>query len=100
MEETNQAGYAIAELSSINLPPSGQLLKPKTGFTLLDMQIVGGLVVMECLIDGNVAQPNVNYNLSTRIQDDNFVVVNGKQKAESTDLKQKGESTTVKTKAP
>ena len=100
MEETNQAGYAIAELSSINLPPSGQLLKPKTGFTLLDMQIVGGLVVMECLVDGNVAQPNINYNLSTRIQDDNFVIVNGKQKAESTDLKQKGESTTVKTKAP
>lgn len=77
IEETNQPAYDIDELSSINLPPSGQRLIPKGGFTLLDMQIVGGLVVMECLIDGSVVQPNVNYNLSTRIQDDN-VAVDGK----------------------
>jgi hypothetical protein len=43
------------------------------------MQIVGGLVVMECLIDGSVVQPNVNYNLSTRIQDDNIVIIGGKE---------------------
>jgi len=71
IEETGQPGYAIAEMSSVNLPPSGQLLIPSVG-TLLDVQIVGGLVVMECFIDGNVAQPNINYNLSTRIQDDNI----------------------------
>ena len=45
---------------------------------MCDIQIVGGNVVLECLIDGNVAQSGVNYNLSTRIQDNNFVIL-GKQ---------------------
>lgn len=98
IEETDQQGYAISEMSSINLPPTGQLLKPNSGVKLL-MYLNAGNVVMECFIDGSVATPNIGYNLSTRIQDDN-VVIEGKQKAESTDLKQKAESTDVKQKAP
>jgi hypothetical protein len=78
IEETNQIGFSITEISTINLPGSNQLLKPKNGLTLCDIQIVGGNVVLECLIDGNVAQSGVNYNLSTRIQDNNFVIL-GKQ---------------------
>jgi hypothetical protein len=70
IEETLQPAYAKTEMSSINLPiPSpNQLLKPSVG-TLLDITLVGGLVVMECLIDGNVAQSGINYNLSSRIHD-------------------------------
>ena len=78
IEETNQIGFSITEMSTLNLPSSNQLLKPKNGLTLCDIQIVGGNVVLECLIDGNIAQSGVNYNLSTRIQDDNFVIL-GKQ---------------------
>jgi hypothetical protein len=98
IEETNQAGYAITECSSIYDTPLGQLLKPSTGLKLF-MYLSGGLVVMECFIDGSIAQPNINYNLSTRIQDDN-VVIGGKEKAESTDNKEKGESTDIKLIAP
>ena len=78
IEETNQIGFSITEMSTLNLPSSNQLLKPKNGLTLCDIQIVGGNVVLECLIDGNIVQSGVNYNPSTRIQDDNFVIL-GKQ---------------------
>jgi hypothetical protein len=78
IELTNQQGYQITEMSSLNAPDSNQLLIPKSGFTLLDIYLSGGDVVMECLIDGSVAQPNVNYNLSSRIQDDSAGVVDGK----------------------
>lgn len=71
IEVTNQPSYAITEMSSLNLPlPTGQqLLKPSVG-TLLDMTIVGGNVVMECLIDGSLVAAGTNYNLSSRIHED------------------------------
>lgn len=71
IEESLQPAYAITEMSSINLPipAPNQLLKPTGANTLLDMSIVGGNVVFECLIDGNVAQAGVSYNLSSRIHD-------------------------------
>ena len=75
IEETNQLGFAITEMSSLNLPSSNQLLKPKNGLTLLDVQLVGGNVVFECLIDGSLAQSGVSYNLSTRIQADNAIII-------------------------
>lgn len=79
LEETNQPGYAITEMSSLNLPlPAGQqTLDPSVG-TLLDMNIVAGTVVMECLIDGNLVISGVNYNLSSRIHDSLSVIVDGK----------------------
>tara|TARA_R110000796_G_scaffold78436_2_gene174883 strand:+ start:3217 stop:5685 length:2469 start_codon:yes stop_codon:yes gene_type:complete len=71
IEITNQPGYEITEMSSLNLPlPTGQqLLKPSLG-TLLDVTLVGGNVVMECLIDGSLVATGTNYNLSSRIQHD------------------------------
>ena len=71
IEETNQIGFGITEMSSLNLPATNQLLKPKNGLTLLDVQLVGGSVVFECIIDGSLTQSGVSYNLSTRIQSDN-----------------------------
>ena len=51
--------------------PSGQqLLKPTGVLTLLDVTLVAGKVVFECLIDGSVVAsnpPGTNYNLSSRI---------------------------------
>jgi len=98
IEETDQAGYAIEEISSKYDPPSGQLLIPNSG-TRLFMYLNAGNVVMECFINGNVAQSNISYNLSSRIQDDN-VVIGGKEKAESTDKKEKAESTDIKLISP
>jgi len=71
IEETLQPGYAKTEMSSINLPipAPNQLLKPTGANTLLDLSLVGGNVVFECLIDGSVAQAGINYNLSSRIHD-------------------------------
>ena len=71
-------GDQITEMSSINAPDPNQLLIPKSGVTLLDMYLSGGDVIMECLIDGSVAQAGVNYNLSSRIQDDSAGVIDGK----------------------
>lgn len=78
IEQTGQIGYAITEMSSLNDPDTNQLLKAKSGFTLLDMYLSSGDVVLECLIDGSIAQSGINYNLSSRIQDDNIVSVSGK----------------------
>jgi len=66
IEEAEQPGYAITEMSNLNLPAANQLLTPSVG-TLLDMTIVGGKVVMECLIDGSLASSLVSYSLSSEI---------------------------------
>ena len=79
LEETNQSGYLITEMSSLNLPlpVNSQSLIPNVG-TLLDVTIVSGDVVMECLIDGNIVLSGVNYNLSSRIHDSLPTVIEGK----------------------
>ena len=66
IEEAEQTGYAITEMSSLNDPDTNQLLIPSVG-TLLDMTIVAGDVVMECLIDGSLASSLVSYSLSSEI---------------------------------
>jgi len=68
IEEANQLGFDITEMSSINDPSTNQLLIPSNG-TKLDMYLSGGNVVMDCLIDGSLASAGVNYNLSSRIHD-------------------------------
>jgi hypothetical protein len=70
IEISNQLGYDITEMSSINDPATNQLLIPSNG-TKLDMYLSGGNVVMDCLIDGALASSGVNYNLSSRINKSN-----------------------------
>ena len=65
MQPDNQNGQQISELS-INYIDSSGLLKPKDGFSFLDMQIVSGNVVCECLIDGDKVDA-INYNITARI---------------------------------
>ena len=98
IQQTGSIGDDIDEMSSINLPPTGQKLIPKPTFTLLDVQLIGGLVVAECLIDGSTIAPGTNYDLSTEIRD--VSLVGGKMKSPSGDLKQKGNSTDIKQIAP
>jgi len=62
----NDNGQQIEELSTTYIR-NAALLKPKAGFSFLDMQIVGGNVVCECLVDGTKAQ-QLNYNISARIK--------------------------------
>ncbi len=66
MQPDNQNGQQISDLS-INYIDSSGLLKPKDGLSFLDMQIVSGNVVCECLIDGNKVEA-INYNLTARIK--------------------------------
>ena len=98
IEETGQLGYAITEMSSINDPAANQLLIPNSGTKLL-MYLNAGLVVMECLIDGGQVSSGVNYNLSTRIQDDN-VVIDGKLTSPSNEIKDTSGTVETKTEAP
>ena len=65
MQPDNQNGQQISELS-INYTDSSGLLKPKGGLSFLDMQIVSGNVVCECLIEGNKVE-ELNYNITARI---------------------------------
>lgn len=71
LEPQNAQGYAIEELSSINTPPTGQLIQPIVGNTLLGLQIVAGDLITSSLIDGSTVNPGVNYKLSSRIQSPN-----------------------------
>ena len=70
IEISNQLGYDITEMSSINDPAANQLLIPSNG-TKLDIYLSGGDVIMDCLIDGALASSGVNYNLSSRINKSN-----------------------------
>ncbi len=73
IEETNQQGYAITEMSSLNEPAANQILIPQTGTKLL-VYLNAGKVVFECKIDGNQVVAGTNYNLSSRIQDETLAV--------------------------
>lgn len=77
IEKTGQTGYEITEMSSLNDPAVGQILEPSTG-TLLNVYLDSGNVVMECLIDGSQVVSGQEYNLSSRIQDDNAVPAGAK----------------------
>jgi len=70
IEETNEQGYQITEMSSINDPASNQLLIPSSG-TKLFVYLNSGTVVFECLVDGSTVSSGINYNLSSRIHDSN-----------------------------
>ena len=72
VEPVNAQGYAIEELSSINTPPTGQVIQPIVGQTLLTMAIVSGDLVTTSLIDGSTMDASINYKLSSRIQSPNF----------------------------
>lgn len=69
IEETQQNGYAIDELSSIRQFPASNRIVPIAPATQLDMSIVSGKVVTTCLIDSNKLTPGIGYNLSGRISD-------------------------------
>jgi len=71
LEPVNAQGYSIEEFSSITTPPTGQVLQPTSGNTLLDMQIVSGDLVTESLVDGSNQNININYKLSSRLQTPN-----------------------------
>lgn len=98
IEETGQLGYQITEMSSLNDPLLNQLLIPSSG-TKLNMTLVAGKVVLECLIDGSKVVPGINYNHSSRIQDENIVVV-GKLMSPTNENKDTSGTVETKIEAP
>lgn len=67
IEETNDTGDDIDELSSIDLPPANNRLIPLSGQTLLSVSQVGSTIEMTCLIDHTKLDPSKTYNLTSRI---------------------------------
>ena len=88
IEETEQPGYNIDELSSINLPPSPNRLIPTVGETLLTVDIVAGTVVTQCLVDGSQITAGQGYNLSARIHDDATLIPAGAKETEAGVIKE------------
>jgi len=70
IEETNQLGYEIDELSSINAYPVPNRLIPLSGETQLKVYIDSGNVITECLVDGSQITAGIGYNISARLNDD------------------------------
>ena len=68
LEPVNAQGYEIEELSSIVLPPTGQVTQPISGSTYLDVSIVSGDLVTKSIISGANQDTSVNYKLSARLQ--------------------------------
>lgn len=71
IEESQENGTNIYELSSLVSSISGNKLKPVSGETLLKVTVTPGsnTVVTECLIDHTQLNSSVNYKLSARIDD-------------------------------
>ncbi len=78
IEETNQNGYDIDELGTLYSYPSGNRVIPKTGLTNLEMNIVSGNVVTECLIDGSQISSGTGYNLSSKLENGTAIITDGK----------------------
>ena len=93
IEETDEQGYQITEMSSLNDPATNQMLIPNSG-TKLFVYLNAGNVVFECLIDGSLVASGIGYNLSSRIHDAN--IIDGK--LTSPDNAQKDTSGTVEPK--
>jgi len=66
---------------------------------LLDIQVVSGNIVMECLIDGSVAQSGINYNLSSRIHGV-ATIIDGKLTSPLGELKDTSGTVETKVEAP
>jgi hypothetical protein len=73
IEETNQNGDAIDELSTINPYPVPNRVIPLITETQLKIDPISGNVVTECLVDGSQILTGKQYNLSARLQDENMV---------------------------
>lgn len=73
IEETDQPGYAIDEMSSILPQPVPNRVIPNPPALQTTLTIVAGDVVSECLIDGSQIIPGQAYNLSARLNDDSIV---------------------------
>lgn len=67
IEVTDDAGFQIEELASMQAFSPDNTLQPLSGETDLKISIVGGNIVTECLIKGSNIQSNLNYNISARI---------------------------------
>ena len=67
IEQTDQTGDDIDELSSTFDPMANQRLIPLVGETLLKVELVSGKIVTSSLIDGNRLSEGAAYNLTARI---------------------------------
>lgn len=67
IEEFNQTGFQIYELSSLLDSAANNFLKPVSGESFLKKEIVGDDLVTTCLIDGTKITPGNTYNLSGRV---------------------------------
>tara|TARA_R110000782_G_scaffold67351_1_gene136108 strand:- start:993 stop:1565 length:573 start_codon:yes stop_codon:yes gene_type:complete len=96
IEETDQNGYNIDEVGTLYSYPSNNRVIPKSGFTNLDIFLLAGNVVTECLIDGSQLNSGVGYNLSGKIEVEGTIDPNAK--LTSPDNTVKDTSGTVETK--
>tara|TARA_R110001606_G_scaffold91591_3_gene204266 strand:+ start:14633 stop:17119 length:2487 start_codon:yes stop_codon:yes gene_type:complete len=96
IEETDQNGYNIDEVGTLYSYPSNNRVIPKIGFTNLDIFLLAGNVVTECLIDGSQLNSGVGYNLSGKIEVEGTIDPNAK--LTSPDNTVKDTSGTVETK--
>lgn len=74
IEETDQPGDAIDELSTINPFPTPNRVIPTIGETQLEIDPVSGDVVTQCLVDGSQIIIGTSYNLSARLNRDGVPV--------------------------
>lgn len=77
IEETNQPGFSIDELSSENIPPSNNRILPLDGETKLKLTALGGVLIGEGKIDHTKLKPNVNYSLSFRVEAKEGTLITG-----------------------
>lgn len=68
IEETDQPGDAIDELSTINPFPTPNRVIPTIGETQLEIDPVSGNVVTQCLVDGSQIIIGTSYNLSATLR--------------------------------
>lgn len=68
IEVFRQSGYEIYELDTLYDIPSNNLLIPLSGESYLKIYIDSGFVYSECLINGNLIDPNTSYSISATLK--------------------------------
>ena len=67
IEEVNNPGFSICELSTFRASKEGNILKPLPGESFTKLSIAGGLVCLEATVDYTKLDPSKSYNIYGRM---------------------------------
>jgi hypothetical protein len=78
IEENNQQGFNINELSTVRQYPENNILIPINGQSLCKIELIGNEIILTCQVDYQAITKNIRYNISARLGDGSGIIAGAK----------------------